>query len=199
MTISTTKEVGLSSRTASSAVVFSGQRQHNTHIGSEHHEVICASLAENGRSWVSCTWSWRSRRYSCRNCFQKVGCALDIGANVLSMHSPPACYNYFRACWILWGQGLLSCSRMHLRWRNHTQLLREGASSRTYSTIVCCVYRKQVSPVQTLLQGNFRLLSKRDHQTVRTLVRGGQAHVFQHWPAPGKLDMVFSYSKCRAS
>lgn len=42
--------------------------------------------------------------------------------------------------------------------------------------------------MRTLLQNNAKLLSKKDHHTVRTLVRGGQAHIFKHWPAPGIRD-----------
>ncbi|KAL3150392.1 hypothetical protein ABBQ32_000231 [Trebouxia sp. C0010 RCD-2024] len=57
------------------------------------------------------------------------------------------------------------------------------------SVVAGLVFRsKQTSPVQTLLEGNYRLLSKRDHQTVCALVRCGQAHVFRHWPAPGIRD-----------
>lgn len=50
------------------------------------------------------------------------------------------------------------------------------------------VFRRQNNPVRTLLQANAKLLSRRDHHTVRTLVRGGQGHVFKNWPAPGIRD-----------
>jgi len=53
----------------------------------------------------------------------------------------------------------------------------------------CC---RQNNPVRTLLQNNAKLLSKKDHHTVRTLVRGGQAHIFKHWPAPGEQSLLHS-------